>query len=119
MITPPDMYFYLIILGDKDWVEILNPVATDRQDYLEEVRDRLENTDAEVIAVSAGFDYHINDWGGLLRTEDYRLFGTQVRQTAERNGGGCYGLLEGGYNHNVLGKNVLAFLSGMAGDSEK
>lgn len=107
------------ILGDKDWVEILNPVATDRQDYLEEVRERLENTDAEVIAVSAGFDYHINDWGGLLRTEDYRYFGTLVRQAAERNGGGCYGLLEGGYNHNVLGKNVLAFLSGMAGDSEK
>ena len=37
-----------------------------------------------------------------------------VRAAAERNGGGCYGILEGGYNHNVLGTNVLAFIEGLA-----
>ncbi len=27
--------------------------------------------------------------------------------------GGCFGLLEGGYNHNVLGQNVLALIRGL------
>jgi acetoin utilization deacetylase AcuC-like enzyme len=36
-----------------------------------------------------------------------------ARAAAERNGGGCYGILEGGYNHNVLGSNVLAFIEGL------
>ena len=46
-------------------------------------------------------------------TDDYRTMGTWVRQAAHRNNGGCYGILEGGYNHDVLGENVLAFLEGM------
>jgi acetoin utilization deacetylase AcuC-like enzyme len=28
---------------------------------------------------------------------------------------GCFALLEGGYNHQVLGQNVLAFLRGLQG----
>ena len=27
----------------------------------------------------------------------------------------CLSILEGGYNHNVLGENVLAFIKGMDG----
>jgi len=50
----------------------------------------------------------------LLATEDYRTMGTWVRQAADRNGGCCYGILEGGYNHDVLGDNVLAFLEGLS-----
>jgi len=101
------------ILGGAPWVEILNPQSHQRESYLEEVNDALESTQADVIAVSAGFDHHVNDWGGLLYTADYKTMGKWVRETAERNGGGCYGLLEGGYNHNVLGQNVLAFIEGM------
>jgi acetoin utilization deacetylase AcuC-like enzyme len=41
--------------------------------------------------------------------------GKLVRKTAERNKGGCFGILEGGYNHGVLGKNVLAFIEGLKG----
>lgn len=101
------------ILGREPWVEILNPESHKRETYLEEVNDALESTAADVIAVSAGFDHHVNDWGGLLYTADYKTMGRWVRETARRNGGGCYGLLEGGYNHNVLGLNVLAFLEGI------
>lgn len=101
------------ILGKAGWVEILNPVSSSREAYLEEVKAALEATRADVIAVSAGFDHHVNDWGGLLYTSDYKTMGEWVRSTAARNGGGCYGILEGGYNHQVLGKNVLAFLQGL------
>ena len=101
------------ILGKEPWVEILNPESHERETYLEEVNDALEDTQADVIAVSAGFDHHVNDWGGVLYTADYKTMGERVRETALRNGAGCYGLLEGGYNHKVLGNNVLAFLEGI------
>lgn len=103
------------IMEKEPWVEILNPESHKREDYLTEVRNALEATQADVIAVSAGFDHHVNDWGGLLYTADYKTMGTWVRETAVRNNGCCYGLLEGGYNHKVLGKNVLAFLEGLNG----
>lgn len=103
------------ILEKETWVEILNPVSNSRKAYMEEVKSALEQTEAEVIAVSAGFDHHINDWGGLLYTEDYKIMGQWVKKSADRNRGSCYGLLEGGYNHNVLGSNVLAFLKGLEG----
>lgn len=101
------------ILGNESWVDILNPESQTREAYLEEVHNALKATTADVIAVSAGFDHHVNDWGGLLYTGDYKRMGKWVCEAAGRNGGGCYGLLEGGYNHNVLGKNVLAFLEGL------
>ncbi len=104
------------ILEKESWVEILNPDHPDRQTYLEIVKEALDDTNADVIAVSAGFDYHIDDWGKLLLTEDYQTMGCWVRETAKRNNGGCYGLLEGGYNHDVLGANVLAFLEGLEGE---
>ena len=102
------------ILDRNPWVEILNPEAADRDAYLEEVRIALEDTAADMIAVSAGFDNHVNDWGGLLLASDYKIMGQWVRAAAKRNGGGCYGILEGGYNHSVLGTDVLAFIEGLA-----
>jgi acetoin utilization deacetylase AcuC-like enzyme len=101
------------ILGSETWVDILNPRPRERRAYLEEVGEALEGSSADVFAVSAGFDNHVRDWGGLLETEDYRTMGARLREAAVRNGGGCYGILEGGYNHGVLGENVLAFLQGM------
>jgi acetoin utilization deacetylase AcuC-like enzyme len=101
------------ILGNKGYVAILNPGSENRQEYLKQVHAALNNTDADMIAVSAGFDHHEDDWGGLLRTEDYTLMGRLVRETARRNEGGCFGILEGGYNHRVLGKNVRAFIEGL------
>jgi acetoin utilization deacetylase AcuC-like enzyme len=103
------------ILGNEPWVEILNPQSQSRDAYLDEVERALAGTSADVIAVSAGFDHHINDWGGLLYTEDYQAMGSMVRAAARRNSGGCYGILEGGYNHKVLGANVRAFITGLRG----
>lgn len=104
------------ILADEPWVDILNPESHSRQAYLDQVEHALHHTAADVIAVSAGFDNHVQDWGGLLTTADYRTMGTWVHQAARRNNGGCYGILEGGYNHDVLGKNVRAFLEGLVGN---
>ena len=101
------------ILGKSGYVTILNPTASNRNEYLKTVQNDLQQTDADMIAVSAGFDHHEKDWGGLLKTEDYTYMGKLVREAARRNKGGCFGILEGGYNHAVLGKNVLAFIEGL------
>ncbi|MFZ3104486.1 MAG: histone deacetylase family protein [Smithella sp.] len=101
------------ILGNKGYVTIYNPASSNRNEYLKNVQDALAETDADMVAVSAGFDNHEADWGGLLKTEDYKYMGKLVRETAKRNNGGCFGILEGGYNHSVLGKNVLAFVEGL------
>lgn len=103
-------------LEPKGFVTILNPGGSDRSEYLKTVTNALNKTDTDMIAVSAGFDNHEDDWGGLLRTEDYTYMGKMVRETARRNNGGCFGILEGGYNHAVLGKNVLAFIEGLDGE---
>ena len=84
--------------------------------YLTEVAARLDSLkNVDMIGVSAGFDNHIEDWGHVLYTEDYQEMGRMVHDTCKRLGSGCFGLLEGGYNHSVLGRNVLALLRGLQG----
>jgi acetoin utilization deacetylase AcuC-like enzyme len=102
------------ILGDKDWVSICNPVKNKRIDYLKEVEEALQKKKVDMIAISAGFDHHLEDWGGLLATEDYFHIGRMVREVARQNESGCFGILEGGYNHKVLGQNVAALINGMS-----
>lgn len=87
-----------------------------RQSFLKNLKLFLESQrEYDVIAVSAGFDRHEQDWGGLLKTEDYRTIGDMIRESAEKNcGGRLYAVLEGGYNHAVLGKNVEALLRGLS-----
>lgn len=103
------------ILEDKNYVTICNPVAHDRKAYLDAVAAEMAQCDADLIGISAGFDQHVQDWGGLLQTEDYQDIGRMVRRAADRCGGGCFGLLEGGYNHSVLGQNVMALIEGLSG----
>jgi acetoin utilization deacetylase AcuC-like enzyme len=103
------------ILGGKGYVSIHNPEESDRKDYLTGVATRLDSLKVDMIGVSAGFDNHMEDWGQVLRTEDYQEMGWMVHRTCKRLGIGCFGLLEGGYNHSVLGRNVLAFLRGLQG----
>jgi acetoin utilization deacetylase AcuC-like enzyme len=76
----------------------------------------MENCHADVIGISAGFDNHEDDWGGTLFTGDYREIGRMVLHAARRHGGGCFGILEGGYNHQVLGRNVMALIEGLSGE---
>ena len=39
--------------------------------------------ECDVVAVSAGFDRHEQDWGGLLKTEDYRTVGSMIKEFSE------------------------------------
>ena len=103
------------ILGKRNWVTVHNVEVNSRSRYLQEIKLALENSRADLIGISAGFDNHAADWGGLLHTEDYEEIGSLVHAAAIRNGGGCFAVLEGGYNHEVLGENVLALIQGMAG----
>jgi len=98
-------------------VTYFHPEGSSRQSYIDElnrfVSARLEPFD--ILAVSAGFDRHEQDWGGLLKTEDYRTIGTILREFAENKcRGRRFAVLEGGYNHSVLGRNVRAFLDGFS-----
>ena len=77
-------------------------------------RDLESAKNYDILAISAGFDRHENDWGRLLKTQDYQKIGELVKAYSLRNcGGRRYGVLEGGYNHEVLGDNVKALLEGL------
>jgi acetoin utilization deacetylase AcuC-like enzyme len=102
------------ILGDETWVKIHNPSERSRQKYVQEVAKILSGIQVDLIGISAGFDYHIDDWGGLLATEDYFSIGALVSQAARSCGAGYFGILEGGYNHEVLGHNVAALMDGLS-----
>ncbi|MDD4238019.1 MAG: histone deacetylase family protein [Desulfotomaculaceae bacterium] len=70
-------------------------------------------TDCDLVAVSAGFDMHMKDWGFILKTKDYTTIGKLIADHARKFcGGKFFAVLEGGYNHQVLGKNVKALLEG-------
>jgi len=101
------------ILGGKHWVKTFNIAKNSRDKYLYEVEQILSENRVDLIGISAGFDNHMNDWGGLMATGDYRAIGRMVRQAAKNAGGGCFALLEGGYNHNVLGRNAAALMDGL------
>jgi len=96
-------------------ITYFHPEASDPQDYLDEVAGYLASFKEpfDVLAVSAGFDLHEQDWGGMLRTEDYHTIGKILKKFAESK---CssrrFAVLEGGYNHSVLGRNVKSFLDG-------
>lgn len=101
------------ILEGRGYVSLYNPSASYPEEYLKNVKSRLASEKVDIIGVSAGFDNHAEDWGGLLSTADYKEIGKMVREASKNNGGGCFAILEGGYNHRVLGQNVMAFIEGM------
>lgn len=93
-----------------------HPEGTNRQAFLKEVEQALQSKDPyDIIAVSAGFDRHEEDWGGLLKTEDYFTIGKLAKEASiERCQRRRFGVLEGGYNHAVLSKNVKSFIQGFS-----
>jgi len=100
---------------DDDFkVKILNPDSSGRTGYIKEVKSYMENLkDIDIFIASAGFDQGIDDWGHLLYPEDYFELGKLMKIYSEKLcKGGRYALLEGGYNHNVLPKNVDSFCQG-------
>lgn len=95
-------------------VTYFHPESYQRHTFVDSISQFMTKSTADIVAVSAGFDRHEHDWGGLLTTEDYGTIGRLVKETAERVcHGRRYAVLEGGYNHSVLGKNVKALLNGM------
>ena len=102
------------IFRKKDYVTIFNVSSHNRETYLKAVEQGLKEQQSDIIGISAGFDNHKDDWGGLLETQDYTTIGEMVRETCETKRCGCFAILEGGYNHQVLGHNVAALLQGMA-----
>ena len=104
----------LTLRDDTFRVKILNPESSGRSNYIKEVRnymDNLENID--IFVASAGFDQGIEDWGHLLYPEDYTELGELMKIYSEKLcDGRRYALLEGGYNHDVLPKNVNSFCQG-------
>ncbi|HOT46013.1 MAG TPA: histone deacetylase family protein [Spirochaetota bacterium] len=107
-----------ILLNRRDGfkVSILNPMSHDRGDYLREVREYMDDLkNIDIFVASAGFDQGIDDWGNLLYPEDYTELGRLMGEYSEKLcGGRRYALLEGGYNHDILGINVDAFCKGFA-----
>jgi acetoin utilization deacetylase AcuC-like enzyme len=105
------------ILGhDKQFI-IHNPKGQGDDAYLADVQDALKkHPDVDIIAASAGFDQYERGWGGNLTTQAFHEIGRLMFEFAEEH---CenrrYGLLEGGYNHEDLGKNILAFCEGLRG----
>jgi acetoin utilization deacetylase AcuC-like enzyme len=97
-------------------VSYFHPEGTRREGFLEEVKRSLQTEKPyDIIAISAGFDRHEEDWGGLLKTEDYFTIGKWAKEASlEHCQGRRFGVLEGGYNHSVLGRNVKSFLQGLS-----
>jgi acetoin utilization deacetylase AcuC-like enzyme len=101
--------------GSKE-VSYFHPEGNDRGSFLKDLQRCLQTEGQyEIIAVSAGFDRHEEDWGGLLKTEDYLSIGRWVKEfSLKKCQGKRFGLLEGGYNHSVLGRNVRSFIQGLS-----
>lgn len=99
---------------DNFRAEILNPRSSDHNSYIEEVENVMKKLeDIDIFTASAGFDQGIEDWGGLLYPEDYTRLGELMKEYSEKLcEGRRYALLEGGYNHGVLGHNVESFIEG-------
>ena len=100
--------------NDDFRVRILNPDSSGRTNYIKEVENYMQNLrDIDIFVASAGFDQGVEDWGHLLYPEDYTKLGSLMKQYSENLcNGRRFALLEGGYNHEVLGKNAASFCQG-------
>jgi len=105
------------IFNHSHAVRVVNVWAEARSAYLDSLERELNRSGGvDLMAVSAGFDTYLHDWGGILTTEDYRAMGDMLRSGAKRLcQGRFFAVLEGGYYLPDLGANVLAFCEGLAG----
>jgi len=103
------------IFANTSNVSYFHPEASNREEYLKEISKSLTSRrEYDIVAVSAGFDRHEQDWGGMLKTEDYFAIGKVIKHFAEKAcEGRRFAVLEGGYNQAVLGRNVNSLLEGM------
>ncbi len=99
---------------DNFRAKILNPSSSGHVNYIKEVESYMQSLkDIDIFVASAGFDQGIEDWGHLLYPADYFELGSLMKIYSEKLcKGRRYALLEGGYNHEVLPKNVESFCQG-------
>jgi acetoin utilization deacetylase AcuC-like enzyme len=83
------------IFKGSTYVQIFNGSHNARKGYLREIEQALEEQQSSIIGISAGFDNHKDDWGGVLETDDYATIGKMVRERCEGEQCGCFALLEG------------------------
>ena len=103
--------------GTRNYFSGIPEVTYFHMDSVNSLPMTLNNVEeCDIVAVSAGFDRHIEDWGGMLSTMDYNEIGVQVKQMSDRI---CpnkvFAVLEGGYNNTVLAESVRAFCEGLEG----
>lgn len=68
----------------------------------------------DLVAISAGFDAHVDDWGGIYETEDYFTIGKIIGEYAQKTcNGKVFGVLEGGYNFYSMAQAAVALLKGL------
>ncbi len=48
-----------------------NYLQLDSSGYPRQVEEAFNGFKPDIVGVSVGFDTYVEDWGGLLRTEDY------------------------------------------------
>ena len=102
------------IFAGEERVTFWHVSGRGNNDFVQNLEGYLQDKKADIVAVSAGFDRHVRDWGGMLETEDYRAMGTILAQHARENcGGRLFAALEGGYNAHSLGDSILAFAEGV------
>jgi len=99
------------IFADWEEVEVINIQEEDRLQFLKKVEDALAGARGDLLAISAGFDRYILDWGRTLEAEDYRTIGRMIAQKGMKT----FAVLEGGYYLPHLGMVVRGFLEGMEG----
>ena len=106
------------IFADNPAVSYWHVRGQERVSFVENLKDYLLDVQTDLVAISAGFDRHKEDWGGMLTTVDYEALGTILAGFArERCQGRVFAALEGGYNSRALGESVRAFLDGLAGQA--
>ena len=102
-------------LADLAGVQVFNPMAETAGQYHREIESCLQTIkNADIIAVSAGFDAYVKDTGGKLDTFDFYRIGNALRLLCRRLGHNRrFAVLEGGYYHPDLGEECSGVLSGV------
>lgn len=108
-----------IFRGDQN-VKIVNPWSVDENfeylnmdesRYLSQVNGAFQGFDYDIVGVSAGFDTYLEDWGKLLKKEDYYRIGKVIKEGAKMCDGHRFAVLEGGY-HPDLKWCIKSFIEG-------
>ncbi len=100
--------------GSSGEVEYYHPEGLVSDTFVSDIEERFAGEkEYDILAVSAGFDRFVDDWGRLLRRSDYTSIGKLCKGFSDAKcKGRRFAVLEGGYNFPELGANIKAFCDG-------